>query len=135
MVSHKNQGSFGSGSRCASSQRQLQALTLALLERGARGLATGGTGSSGLAPAAFGGLPRFAGLSFGASTDLSFGVTSAMPLAAASATFCKQQRETRSAAGKFKSTAPGKGGGGGFSRHQNYIYQKITLPGNDLARK
>ena len=72
--------------------RRLQAtdLALTLLERGARGLATGGAASSGLCCAPALDLPRFAGLSFGASIDFSFGVTSAMPFVAASTAFCRQ---------------------------------------------
>ena len=72
--------------------RRLQAtdLALTLLERGARGLATGGAASSGLCCAPALDLPRFAGLSFGASADFSFGVSSAMPFVAASTAFCSK---------------------------------------------
>ena len=78
--------------RLMSTPLKLQAtdLALTLLDRGARGLATGGAASSGLCCAAALVLPRFAGLSFGASIDFSFGVTSAMPFVAASTAFCRQ---------------------------------------------
>ena len=91
---------------------------MALLERGARGLATGAA-SSGLVGAESFDLPRLAGLSFGASTDFSFGVTSAMPLVTASAAFCRRARATiQASAMQFGGNpqapegAPGGGGGG-----------------------